>query len=79
MLWLSHHNRRTYTGSWRDGSIQGYGEMTYTDHTVYTGWWSMERRCGHGRLDLPEGGGAYIGAWEGGKRNGYGIFNNVAK
>lgn len=59
--------------------MQGHGEMIYADQSVYTGWWHMGKRCGHGRLDLPQGRGSYVGSWEADKRNGYGVFDNVQK
>lgn len=79
MLWLSHATRLSYIGGWQDGTIHGHGEMTYTDGSVYTGWWAWQKRCGHGRLVLSGGRGMYVGAWEGDKRNGYGISDNLTK
>lgn len=78
-IWLAHPTRRSYTGNWQDGQIEGHGEMTFADDSLYTGWWHMEKRCGYGRLDLPHGRGSYTGAWEAGKRNGYGVFDDIVR
>ena len=59
--------------------MEGYGEMTYVDHSVYTGWWHMGHRHGHGTQENRVSGSLYVGAWLNDKRDGYGVFNNGTK
>ncbi len=77
MLWLSDRSKRSYTGEWVDGKMEGYGEMTYADHSIYTGWWHLGKRHGHGRMEDQVTGSSYIGAWEADMRSGYGVFDDT--
>ena len=81
MMWLSHPTYRHYTGSWEDGVMEGYGEMIFADQSIYSGWWHMGMRHGHGRAEYGRGGsgGAYTGGWKLDKRSGYGVMDNKAK
>ena len=79
MLWLSDKRKRSYTGNWQDGFMEGYGEMTYADHSIYTGWWHRGKRSGHGRMEYKLTESTYNGSWESDMRSGYGIFDNGVK
>ena len=79
MLWISDKHKRSYTGSWKNCKMEGNGEMTYLDGSVYTGWWCRGMRCGHGRMEYREPESLYIGGWENDMREGYGVFHNSAE
>ena len=62
MLWLPEYTRTSsYTGSWRNGRVEGHGEMTYRDSSMYRGWWHDGMRHGHGRMEYREPESLYIG------------------
>ena len=75
MLWISDAHTRSYTSSWKEGVMEGYGEMMYTDGSVYTGWWHKGMRYGHGRMEYKEPEAVYIGGWERNGREGYGVYH----
>ena len=79
MLWLSDRVIRSYTGEWQDGKMEGYGEMTYADQSVYVGWWHLNKRSGHGRMEYHSTGSVYTGGWESDLRSGYGVYDNALK
>ena len=56
--------------------MEGYGEMTYTDLSVYSGWWHLGRRHGHGRMEYTLKRCTYTGAWDKDARWGYGVYDN---
>lgn len=79
MLWISDQHKHSYTGSWKDGQMEGNGEMTYLNGSVYTGWWYGNIRYGHGRMEYKEPESLYIGGWKDDMREGYGVFHNTAR
>lgn len=48
-------NEGTYTGEWKEGSMQGVGKMIYKNGRVYEGQWSNGMPNGDGKLKLPNG------------------------
>ena len=55
--------------------MEGYGEMTYTDGSIYTGWWHEGTRYGHGRMEYQDPEAVYVGGWEKNVRRGYGVYH----
>ena len=79
MRWLTDKHKRSYTGRWQDGRMEGHGEMAYADQSVYTGWWHMDQRHGHGSIEYKLTNSVYTGGWESDLRSGYGVLNNGMK
>ena len=76
MIWFSDQHKTSYTGSWKNGQIEGHGEMMYINGNVYRGWWHGGTRYGHGRMEYKEPESLYIGRWEKDMQEGYGVFHN---
>ena len=53
--------------------------MTYADQSVYTGWWHMDQRHGHGTIEYKLTDSVYTGGWESDLRSGYGVLSNGIK
>ncbi len=66
-----------YSGKWKNGKPDGYGEMKYDSGVVYKGDWSGGVQSGQGTLTSPNGY-VYNGEWADGKQNGKGneLFEN---
>ena len=59
--------------------MEGHGEMTYRDSSMYRGWWHDGMRHGHGRMEYREPESLYIGGWENDTREGYGVYHNTVR
>ena len=44
-----------YEGSWKNGAIEGYGEVTWYDGNVYKGMWKNNFLDGHGEYTYSNG------------------------
>jgi hypothetical protein len=44
-----------YTGQYKDDERDGYGEMVWTDTSVYKGEWIRGIQHGHGKMIFPDG------------------------
>ena len=56
----------SYTGSWRDGNIDGEGVATYPNGDVYEGSFTNGRRSGAGRMTYASGA-VEEGDWQSGR------------
>ncbi|XP_071103612.1 alsin-like isoform X2 [Haliotis cracherodii] len=65
----------TYSGSWLNGKLHGYGELKWNDGKTYIGMFKQGLQHGHGVLTIPKGSTSTVcmeGEWKDGKLNGYG-------
>ena len=65
-----------YTGEWRGGFRDGFGEQVWTDSAQYTGEWRENRAHGKGRF-IHVDGDIYDGYWANDKANGMGTYKHV--
>lgn len=66
----------TYTGEWRGGFRDGFGEQEWPDGAKYIGEWKDNRAHGKGRF-IHTDGDIYDGSWANDKANGFGTYNHV--
>ena len=60
--------------------MDGHGEMSHRDGSVYRGWWRGGIRHGHGRMEYrTPAESLYTGDWENDRREGYGVFHNTLR
>jgi len=71
---MSYLNGWKYIGYWKDGSWNGYGELT-TSSFEYSGEWFSGKPQGDGIVSFMDGG-FYDGNWSEGKREGWGDAYN---
>ena len=73
---LDSSNYKMMVGVWEKGNMMGQGELTDHHGNVYTGDIKEGRPHGHGtkRMGRFEESNFYIGAWEKGTKNGYGVM-----
>jgi len=68
---------KTYIGQWRNINNQmamdGFGELTFSDGSIYTGQLQNNVMAGRGRILKPNGD-IYHGEWVGNRAQGNGIF-----
>ncbi|XP_067686605.1 alsin-like isoform X2 [Haliotis asinina] len=65
----------TYSGSWLNGKLHGYGELKWNDGRTYIGMFKQGLQHGHGVMTIPKGNNSTVcmeGEWKDGKLNGYG-------
>ena len=65
-----------YTGQWKGGFRDGFGEQTWPDGAKYAGEWRENRAHGKGRF-IHVDGDIYDGYWANDKANGRGIYKHV--
>ena len=65
------HKYFNYQGRWKEGKMEGAGQMAYVDGSVYSGDWVNGRRCGSGVLTFQKGH-VYAGEFEDDKFHGQG-------
>ena len=56
-----------YIGEYKDGVRHGYGEMFYSDNTVFRGLWANDKQEGVGKLTQKDGS-VREGIWKDGVR-----------
>jgi len=66
-------NGDIYIGSWREGLMDGNGELRYCDGDVYTGHFKNGKREGRGRNVYADGD-EYTGLWANDKFEGRGVY-----
>ena len=62
-----------YVGNWRDGKMDGSGELTYPDGWKFDGEWREGTMHGTGTLTHPDGW-IYQGGWSLGAMDGHGVL-----
>ena len=67
----------TYNGSWLSGKLHGYGELKWSNGSIYEGKFKMGLQHGSGILTIEKSSGKEIqkGFWKDGKLNGYAVVN----
>ena len=65
-----------YSGQWKGGFRDGFGEQTWNDGAKYSGEWRENRAHGKGRF-IHVDGDIYDGYWANDKANGRGIYKHV--
>jgi len=65
-----------YTGQWKGGFRDGFGEQTWPDGAKYAGEWRENRAHGKGRF-IHVDGDIYDGYWANDKANGRGVYKHV--
>ena len=45
----------TYTGNWKDGWYDGYGQLCYNDGRIYKGHWIKGQQNGQGTMFFLDG------------------------
>ena len=65
-----------YTGEWKGGFRDGFGEQVWTDSAQYLGEWRENRAHGKGRF-IHVDGDIYDGYWANDKANGMGTYKHV--
>ncbi|XP_029444135.1 ALS2 C-terminal-like protein isoform X2 [Rhinatrema bivittatum] len=69
-----------YKCHWREGKMQGYGICEYSNETVYKGYFKDNLRHGFGVLETSvsiKHPFKYTGHWDGDKKMGYGIWDDI--
>jgi hypothetical protein len=61
-----------YEGEFRNGKLNGFGTLNYTQGDRYVGHWREDQRDGFGSYTHPSGN-KYTGQWKDGKPHGQGI------
>jgi hypothetical protein len=62
-----------YSGSWEQGSMDGWGVMRYGLGDIYTGDWKENKKMGLGRM-LYKNGNSYNGGWRKNRKDGLGTM-----
>ena len=70
--WIKYGNNK-YRGETKDGIPHGYGEMKWSDCSLYNGNWSRGKMCGFGVMTWPSGK-RYEGTWENSQMEGVGTM-----
>lgn len=65
-----------YTGEWKGGFRDGFGEQVWTDGAKYVGEWRDNRAHGKGKF-IHVDGDVYEGFWANDKANGPGSYQHV--
>lgn len=65
-----------YTGEWRGGFRDGWGEQTWPDGARFVGHWKENRAHGIGKFSHVDGD-VYEGEWANDKANGRGVYRHV--
>lgn len=72
-----------YEGDWIEGKMRGFGQMTFSYGSEYTGHWFGDVRDGHGTLRTYSADGGlqtvYVGNWQNDQKNGYGVQDFVVQ
>ena len=71
-------SEKTYQGQFRDGKIDGEGEMRWADGKEYWGQFKDGKEDGEGTFRYANGN-LYIGKFKQGKMDGFAIFIDIEK
>lgn len=70
------NSKAVYTGEWKGGFRDGYGEQQWPDGARYEGEWRENRAHGKGQFVHVDGD-VYDGQWANDKANGLGVYMHV--
>jgi hypothetical protein len=68
-------NKKSYSGTWNDNTMHGYGTFTWNDGRKYVGEYVHDKKHGRGRF-LWADGKTYDGPWVNGVQHGVGSFRS---
>ena len=66
----------SYNGGWKAGYFHGYGELTYSNGTVYKGYFHRGKRHGKGHIFWPRSGQTFQGSFFHGMKHGPGVHTS---
>ena len=63
----------TFSGKYKNGKRDGYGEVHYANGFAYEGYWKDDKKNGRGKERYSDNS-VYDGEWKNGAKNGYGNY-----